>query len=180
MEIKYTTDYRNVKYPRLEFKTGDLLLVLPKEHHESEGELIEKHKDWINNKHAQIIAAMHNGRKKQLNMERDEEVFKDYVREMAAMYLKELKLNAESIRFRKMKSKWASCTIDGNITVNKLLRHLPNDLINYVIYHEVAHLKEKSHNHKFWNLVENKFKNVNAKEKNLLTYWFLLQKQIKG
>jgi len=46
LEIDYETDYREIKHPRLEFKTGRLFLVLPKNYKE-EHNLIEKHKEWI-------------------------------------------------------------------------------------------------------------------------------------
>ena len=39
MDIKYQIDYRSVRYPRLEFKTGNLLLVLPSDYKEDEEEL---------------------------------------------------------------------------------------------------------------------------------------------
>ncbi len=44
--INYEIVHRNIKYPRLEFKTGKLLVVLPKDHKDC-GDLIEKHKGWI-------------------------------------------------------------------------------------------------------------------------------------
>ena len=42
-DINYKTVYRNVKYPRLEFRTGNLLVVLPKEI-KNEKYILEKHK----------------------------------------------------------------------------------------------------------------------------------------
>ncbi len=47
-EIDYEVAYRDVKYPRVEFKTGKLLLVLPEG--EQPEKIIEKHKDWIKDK----------------------------------------------------------------------------------------------------------------------------------
>jgi hypothetical protein len=51
--IEYTLAYRNVKHPRLEFKTGTLLLILPKSY-KSEKETLEKYKHWISKKESVI------------------------------------------------------------------------------------------------------------------------------
>ena len=48
-EIKYTTDFRKVKYPRLEFRTGQLHLILPLKY-DKERDLLEKHRKWVKQK----------------------------------------------------------------------------------------------------------------------------------
>ncbi len=47
-----------------------------------------------------------------------------------------------------------------------------------VIFHEMVHLVERKHNKRFWNFIFNKFNNYNDKEKELLEYWFLIEKRI--
>ncbi|MEW6715786.1 MAG: hypothetical protein AB1306_11975, partial [Nitrospirota bacterium] len=108
--IRYTTDYRNVKHPRLEFKTGKLLLIVPQNWKEHESELLKKHETWIYRKHSEITKALSGTRKKKLNRERSEEALKAYVRQYTSKYFDELKVPARALRFRQMKSKWASCT----------------------------------------------------------------------
>ncbi len=49
---------------------------------------------------------------------------------------------------------WGSCTHDGVIRLNWRLIHLPIDLIDYVVAHEVAHLAELNHGPRFWEAVE--------------------------
>jgi len=75
-----------------------------------------------------------------------------------------------------MKTKWANHSKNGNLTVNSLLKYLPQDIIEYVIYHEITHSIERKHNENFWNLINRKHPNYQNKEKTLLTYWFLIQK----
>lgn len=48
--------------------------------------------------------------------------------------------------------------------------------INYVLYHEIIHLKERKHNDRFWKMIINQFNDYVQKEKELFVYWFLLQK----
>ena len=51
------------------------------------------------------------------------------------------------------RTRWGSCTADGVIRLNWRLVHFPLELIDYVIAHEVAHLKELNHSAEFWSTV---------------------------
>ena len=68
----YDIVYRTIKYPRLEFKTGKLLLVLPKDHKNSDI-IIEKHKDWIFTQKSRISTALKDAQNKNLNLNRNQE-----------------------------------------------------------------------------------------------------------
>ncbi|MBU4075475.1 MAG: M48 family metallopeptidase, partial [Euryarchaeota archaeon] len=77
-----------------------------------------------------------------------------------------------------IKSKWGSCSPNKNLTINTLLKYLPENLIEYVIFHEMVHLIERKHNKLFWKFIAIKFDNYEEKEKELFEYWFLIQKKI--
>ena len=77
-----------------------------------------------------------------------------------------------------MKTKWASHSQNNNLTINTLLKYLPEDLIAYILYHEIAHNLERKHNDNFWNLLKQKQPEYLAREKSLLTYWFLIQQKV--
>ena len=83
----------------------------------------------------------------------------------------------KKIYFRKMKTKWASCSAKRNLTINTLMKYLPDYLIKYVIFHEIAHLKEKRHNDEFWKIVSKKFVNYQKLERDLFVYWFQVAKR---
>lgn len=70
--------------------------------------------------------------------------------EIASFYGVEIK----SIGVRFMKSRWGSCSISGNISLNINLVKAPRSVIEYVIIHEIAHRKEHNHSIKFWNEVK--------------------------
>jgi predicted metal-dependent hydrolase len=51
----------------------------------------------------------------------------------------------------------ASLSKNRNLTINTLTRHLPENLTQYIIYHELAHAKHgKKHNQTFWNTIRKK------------------------
>ncbi len=55
---------------------------------------------------------------------------------------------------RKMKSRWGSCSMDGRIRFSTLLIHHAIEQIDYVIVHELCHLREMNHSPAYWRLVE--------------------------
>jgi predicted metal-dependent hydrolase len=59
---------------------------------------------------------------------------------------------ARAIRFRDTSSRWGSCTADGALSFSWRIMMAPPSVINYLVAHEVAHLKEMNHGPKFWKL----------------------------
>jgi predicted metal-dependent hydrolase len=55
------------------------------------------------------------------------------------------------------RTRWGSCGADGAVRLNWRLIHHQTDLIDYVIAHELAHLKELNHGPRFWKTVEQLF-----------------------
>ncbi|MBS1186306.1 MAG: metal-dependent hydrolase [Burkholderiaceae bacterium] len=63
------------------------------------------------------------------------------------------------VRYRTMKlssatTRWGSCSMRGTICLNWRLIHLPETLIDYVVAHELSHLREMNHSERFWAAVE--------------------------
>jgi predicted metal-dependent hydrolase len=65
-----------------------------------------------------------------------------------------LNLKYNKVIIRNQRSRWGSCSRKGNLNFNLLLAALPPELIDYIIVHELLHLKEMNHSKKFWQLVE--------------------------
>jgi predicted metal-dependent hydrolase len=61
---------------------------------------------------------------------------------------------AKAVRFKDTSSRWGSCTSDGNLSFSWRIIMAPRPVINYLVAHEVAHLKEMNHGPKFWKLCE--------------------------
>lgn len=59
-----------------------------------------------------------------------------------------------SIRFKDTASRWGSCSADGNLSFSWRIMMAPPTVIDYLVAHEVAHLKEMNHSPDFWALCE--------------------------
>jgi predicted metal-dependent hydrolase len=71
------------------------------------------------------------------------------------------------LRLSNAKSRWGSCTSKGDLRLNWRLLQAPPHIINYVICHELAHLKEMNHSAKFWAVVGSIFPDYKKAEKEL-------------
>jgi len=63
-----------------------------------------------------------------------------------------VKVNAVGIRLAR--SRWGSCSARGRLMFNRILIHAPSGAFEYVVAHELAHLREMNHSPKFWAWVE--------------------------
>ncbi|GAA4012014.1 hypothetical protein GCM10022631_24930 [Deinococcus rubellus] len=59
----------------------------------------------------------------------------------------------EPFRLRRMATRWGSCTHAGQLTFNPLLVQAPKECIDYVLLHELCHVKEFSHARAYYALL---------------------------
>lgn len=69
-------------------------------------------------------------------------------------YSRIMNLYPKEVKFRKNRSRWGSCNSQNVINLNYFLMKLPIESIEYVIVHELAHIKHKHHQKEFWKTVE--------------------------
>jgi predicted metal-dependent hydrolase len=218
--LRYNVEYRNVKYPRLEFKTGNLLVILP-HNIDDERDLLYKKSEWIYKKHKRIEEALKNsnitinknniiifGQKFNFIKHNNEEPIIDFGNKIVGInrrnknhikrvrnllksqllniinsaiedYGSKLNVKPNKVHIRKQKNKWASCSSDGTLRFNSRLIFLPENLIRYVTFHEMIHIKQPRHNNNFWDFMKDEFKEPEKLERQLLEYWFITHKYNK-
>jgi hypothetical protein len=77
-----------------------------------------------------------------------------YLPDLVDIYSKKMNLIPTSLKYRKNKRTWGSCNYKNGLNFNILLMKFPIELMEYVVIHELAHIKHKNHSKKFWDLVE--------------------------
>lgn len=73
-------------------------------------------------------------------------------------------------KIRKQKTVWGTCNNKGNISINALAGLLPDELFEYIMIHELAHLQVLYHNTYFWNLVSYYIPDWSQRRKKLKKY----------
>ena len=73
------------------------------------------------------------------------------------IYAEKLGVTYQSFALSSATTQWGSCTADGRIRLNWRLMHFALPLIDYVIAHELSHLREMNHSPRFWATVQSIF-----------------------
>ena len=90
------------------------------------------------------------GRKDYLKYKTDALKFAD---ERIEYFNRQYNFKFNKINIKNQKTRWGSCSQKGNLNFNYRLLLLPKHIADYIIVHELCHLKEFNHSQKFWNLV---------------------------
>ena len=90
----------------------------------------------------------------------------DFKRRIALLAAK-LGVEIPPLLLSSARSRWGSCNSRGEVRLNWRLLQAPPHIINYVVAHELAHLKEMNHSAKFWATVERIYPDYKTAEKEL-------------
>jgi len=162
----YVLFYRDVKHPRIEVCRGVIKVVVPKGFRDVD-DFIYMRRGWIEEKIERL--------RKLEEIAEGLVLYENDLRDLIGVYVKEfsevLGVKPEEIIFRKMRVRWGSCDLRGRrLIFNKDLSFLPEDLIRYVVLHEMCHLVVGNHGKEFWKLVEGLDRDYREKEKLLGGY----------
>lgn len=78
---------------------------------------------------------------------------REYFTDRADEYASQMEVAYEQIEIRNQRTKWGSCSTSGTLGLNWRLMMAPPEVIDYIIIHELAHLRESNHTQAFWDLV---------------------------
>jgi hypothetical protein len=77
-----------------------------------------------------------------------------YLPQRVAYFSHKMQLNCESIGYRKMRRRWGSCDSKKRLTFNSSIMKLSVKQIDYIVVHELAHIKHMNHSAQFHALVQ--------------------------
>lgn len=169
--IAFAVSRRKVKHPRIEFKSAGPLLIIPK--NSNPFVVLRDNKKSILKKCFKIKEQVE-AAKELVLVNRSNQEFYDIIMLYINKYSRLLKVTYKEVKFRKMKRRWGSCRSSGSITLNSYLRFVPENLIAYIVCHELVHLKIRGHNRQFKALIARHFPNHRAMDKELTLYGFRL------
>jgi len=78
----------------------------------------------------------------------------ELLREKAEEFADKLQVTYADIKIKDQKSRWGSCSSKGNLNFNWRIIMAPEPVCDYVVIHELCHLKYMDHSENFWKLVE--------------------------
>lgn len=120
-------------------------------------DFISKHENWLE-KHIEKIEENEN--KNPTNNLSQEEIkalskrAKEYIPQRVEFFANQMGIEYGNITIRTQKTRWGSCSSKKNLNFNCLLMLTDLDIIDYVVVHELCHIKEMNHSQKFWAEVE--------------------------
>ncbi len=114
---------------------------------------------------------------KQIPRKNTKAEFREYKAKALEIAMRELGRLNQSYRYswhcvfiKNQKTRWGSCSKKGNLNFNYKIALLPEKMVEYVIVHELCHLKEFNHSKKFWELVAKTVPNYQEIKRDLKNY----------
>lgn len=130
-------DFSKIAEPKIQLNEGQVLVQLPKNRkNKNNTEII---KELVSNLYMSIA-------EKEVAMQ-------------MALVTRIVGIRPNKYRIKKIKTAWGTCTSNKNITINSELMKYDREVIQYVVLHEICHLKYMNHSKDFWNMVEKYMRN---------------------
>ena len=135
---------------------GNLVAIIPAGMHEHVAErFIMKKSQWVLDTIERFkkypVKTFAKGNKKDFLMHKEHA--RALTRERLAYFAAIYNLSYNKISIRNQKTRWGSCSRKGNLNFNYKIVLLPQQYADYIVVHELCHIKEFNHSKKFWNLV---------------------------
>lgn len=104
--------------------------------------------DWVHKQLQNIKQFAPIERKDDLNIDLDKA--QDDIDKRLLFFSRQYNFSFNRITFRCQKTKWGSCSAKNNINLNINIAFLPAHLQDYIILHELCHLRHRNHSKSFW------------------------------
>lgn len=140
-------------------KNKNILLKTPNNSQVFIDKILEEKSSWIQKQFLKIDNF--------ISIEKEELYSQKFIEGRVVYFSQLMQLEYSQLKFKKMKSRWGSCNSHKVITLNSELTRIKKELIDYVVVHELAHLKYMNHSKIFHQLVEEFLLNANKYRKEL-------------
>ena len=139
--------------------SGEVLVRAPRYMSETEiRAFVESKSSWLakhlHKKEQDMESLREEGGFTEQEMERLRELAKKVIPDKVAYYARLMGVTYGRISIRRQKTRWGSCSREGNLNFNCLLMMAPPEVLDYVVIHELSHRLEMNHSARFWAQVE--------------------------
>ena len=133
---------------------------------------VAHHSEWIEKKRANFVKkpAPLLSKLSKRDYKKHKEQARALVHSSIVFWNKYYNFEIASVRIGNQKSRWGSCSTRKNLNFNYKIVFLPKELQDYVVVHELCHLKEMNHSDRFWNLVAETIPDWETRRKQLKKY----------
>ena len=157
-------------------RSGEVFVTIPPGKDDKEAEIfVEKHKEWIRRKAEYFLKnplpafwekiKSRAGSKKEFKNRKGEALA--LIEEKIKKFNNYYNFSYKKIVIRNQKSRWGSCSKKENLNFNYRIIFLPPEIQDYIIVHELCHLKELNHSKSFWSLVSKQIPDYKDRRKKL-------------
>jgi len=132
---------------------------------------VEEHKEWIMKHRREVLEKLD---KRAVYTEEQVKALKQHARWMLAQktwqWAQKMQVTYGKLTIRQQATRWGSCSANGNLNFNWKLVLVPEELVDYVVVHELAHRREMNHSPRFWRIVEEQMPDYKERRKRLREY----------
>ncbi len=177
VEYRHSKKSRRLRITLKPFKNITIAVPVRVSFQEAEKFLLSR-SDWITKNNSKI-----RGFEAQVKLAREEISPINYNEAKASLKQRALQLAEEygfkinRITIRNQKTRWGSCSCRKNINLNVNLIHLPAELRDHVILHELIHTRIGNHSPEFWQELEKYSSESKLKKKQLKRYQYLIYQE---
>ena len=138
---------------------GDVTVRAPRDCEKAEiDDLIRDRREWIEEKRAEFLAQKRECEKKQEQFPKitpeSERGFrrlaKEKIPKRVALFAEQVGVDYGKITIKDTKSRWGSCSYQGNLNFCWRLILAPEEVLDYIVVHELCHRLEMNHSARFW------------------------------
>jgi predicted metal-dependent hydrolase len=130
---------------------GDLRVTIPRGGSRSEAlRFADRHLAWARRQRSRVLAAK---RPAAVDLALRARAARELPPQLLALAQRH-GLTVNGVSIRNQRSRWGSCSARGHIALNFRLLLMPADVREYILVHELMHLRQPNHSIRFWRLVE--------------------------
>ncbi|HHU17805.1 MAG TPA: M48 family metallopeptidase [Clostridiales bacterium] len=139
---------------------------------------INRKQNWIQNTQKKILTMKANSQTIELSS-KEEALYKmkakEHLQLKCQLFSRIMGIQYGTIKINGARTRWGSCNSKGDINFSYRLIFAPEDLIDYVVVHELTHIKEMNHSANFWAIVEETMPDYKERRKRLRDFQYSLE-----